>query len=365
MTEHTTRHGLSRRGMMQLMAGAGAGLALNLSLSGSARAAGTSLNWSVWDTNSNPACFPEFTKETGMSLQRSLLSSSDAQFAALKAGAGLDWDVINPTIDTTSQYIKAGLLKKLDLSKIPAVAEMYPSFRDSPMIRSGSDVYALPYIWGLDPIVYRTDKVTGDVGYSVLFDPKHKGQIAMWDFALMGIGVAALHLGIPQEKAFKLDAKELAEVKKVLLAQKPLLRTYWQNVGDITNLFATGEVAVAFSWRNPYDELKAKLPMGMGTPKTGAIGWCDCFALPASLPEDKTAEAYKLANYLLSKAYAGCIGTKGPYATTNAAARDSFTADEKKLIFIDDLDAIPKFVWPQAPENYAEWQKLWAEVKAS
>jgi spermidine/putrescine-binding protein len=364
MTASTLARGPSRRTVLKTFAGAGLGAVLLNAFGGAARASG-SLNWSVWDTNSNPACFGEFEDLTGISLQRSLLSASDAQFAALKAGAGADWDVVNPTIDTAGQYIKAGLLKKLDLSRIPAVAEMYPAFRDSPLIREGEDVYALPYIWGLNPVVYRTDMIEGEANYSTLFDPKYKGKIAMWDFALMGIGLTAMHLGIPATEAFDLDDAELAEVKKALLAQKPLLRTYWNNVGDITNLFATGEVYAAFSWRNPYDELKGKLPLGMGTPKTGAMGWCDCFALPADLPEDRTEEAYKLADYLLGKAYARCIGVKGPYATTNEAVRADFTAEEQQTIFVDDLEAIPNFVWPKAPDNYAEWQKIWAEVKAS
>ncbi len=48
-----------------------------------------------------------------------------------------------------------------------------------------------------------------------------------------------------------MDAKELAEAKKLLIAQKPHLRTYWQTIGDLTNLFATGESHLRLFWRVP------------------------------------------------------------------------------------------------------------------
>ena len=70
----------------------------------------------------------------------------------------------------------------------------------------------------------------------------------MRDYALEAIAIAAMYVGIPRERIFKMDDKELAECKKACISQKKLLRTYWNSISDLTNLFASGEVVCAFSW---------------------------------------------------------------------------------------------------------------------
>ena len=171
--------------------------------------------------------------------------------------------------------------------------------------------------------------------------------------------------GIPRDKLFSMGDTELAEAKKALIAQKPLLRTYWQNIGDLTNLFATNEVTCAFSWRVPFDELHAKMPVAMAKPKAGIFGWCDCFAIPATLSADKMAVAHEFGNYLLGPDYAMLIAEGGNYATTSGIIRDKLDHAKQEAIFVDDLSVMDSFMWPVAPPNYSAWLKLWNEVKAA
>ncbi len=355
---------LNRRQMLGGLA-AGAGLSL-LGPMGRASAAVSEIVWATWDSNGHPEYVAAFEKATGTKVKLSFLSSEDAQFAALKTGSASDWDIVNPSLNGAWRYIKAKVLKPLDLSKVPNVAHMYDVFKTTPKVK-GEDgaTYAIPYLWGLNPIVYRSDIYTEEPTYSTLFDPKFKGQLAMRDYALESIAIGALHIGIPRERAFLLTSDELAEVKKALIAQKPLLRTYWQTIGDLTNLFATGEVTAAFSWRVPYDALKDKMKVAMAKPKAGIMGWCDCFGIPASLPDEKVEIAYKFADYLLGADYASTIAEIGNYATTSSIIRDKLSHEKQEAIFVDDLSVMQNFMWPVAPDNYSEWLKVWNEVKAA
>jgi spermidine/putrescine transport system substrate-binding protein len=355
---------LNRR---QLLGGLAAGAGLTLIGSGRPAFAGVSeIVWATWDSNGHPEYVEAFEKATGTKVRLSFLSSEDAQFAALKTGSASDWDIVNPSLNQANRYIKAKELMALDLGKVPNLAHMYDVFKTTDKVK-GEDgkPYAIPYLWGLNPIVYRSDIHTEEVTYSTLFDPKFKGQLAMRDYALESIAIAALHIGIPRERAFLLTTAELAEVKKALIAQKPLLRTYWQTIGDVTNLIATGEVTAAFSWRVPYDALKDKMKVAMAKPKAGIMGWCDCFGLPANLPDEKIDIAYKFADYLLGPDYASIIAEVGNYATTSSIIRDKLSHEKQEAIFVDDLSVMENFMWPVAPENYSEWLKVWNEVKAS
>ncbi len=354
---------LTRR---QTLAGlaAGAGTAL-LGSNRGARAAVSEIVWATWDSNGHPEYVSAFEAKTGAKVKLSYLSSEDAQFAALKTGSASDWDIVNPSLNGSWRYIKAGVLKEIDLSRIPNIPKMYDVFRTTPKVVDGNGkTFAVPYLWGLNPIVYRADKFPGEPDYSTLFDSKYKGQLAMRDYALESIAIAGLVAGVPRDRVFTMDARELAEAKKLLVSQKPLLRTYWQTIGDLTNLFATGEVACAFSWRVPYDELKGKMKMGMAKPKAGVMGWCDCFAMPATLSPEKTEIGYKFIDYLLGPDYATQIARIGNYATTSSIIRENLSKEEQAAIFIDDMDVMKTFMWPVAPENYPDWLKIWNEVKA-
>ena len=324
-----------------------------------ARAAVAELVWATWDSNGKPEYVTRFEAQTGVKVRESYLTSDDAQFAALRTGAASAWDIVNPSLNGAWRYVRAGALKPLDLSKIPNRSRLYPPFASTDKIKGPNGAtYAVPYLWGLNPIVYRTDRIQGEASYATLFDTKYKGQLAMRDYALEAIAIAALHVGVPRERVFTLNAGELAEAKKARIAQKPLLRTYWQTIGDLTNLFATGEVTCAFSWRVPYDELKGRMPVAMAKPKAGVMGWCDCFAMPASISDEKAELGYKFIDYLLGPDYASQIAERGNYATASSIIRDNLSKEKQAAIFVDDLSIMDSFLWPVAPDNYAEWLKV-------
>ena len=238
-----------------------------------ARADVSELVWSTWESNGKPQYVEAFTKQTGTKIRQSYLSSEDAQFAAMKAGSAGDWDVVNPSLNGSWRYIKAGVLRPLDMARLPNAAMMYDVFKTTPKVRGeGGAAFAAPYLWGLNPIVYRADKYDSEPDYGTLFDARYKGQLAMRDYALESIAIAGLFVGVSRDEVFTMSDAQLAEAKKALIAQKPILRTYWQTIGDLTNLFATGEVTAAFSWRVPYDLLRDKMKMGMAKPKAGIMG---------------------------------------------------------------------------------------------
>jgi spermidine/putrescine-binding protein len=333
-----------------------------------ARAAVKELAWSTWESNGKPAFSKAFTGRTGIAIRSVYMTSDDAQFAALRTGAGAEWDVLSPSINGIERYIKAGVLQPLDEGKLPGAALLYDMFKTNKDIR-GPDgkLYAMPYLWGLNPIVYRKDVLPEEPGYEALFDARWSGKLAMRDYALESVAIAGLYVGVPRERVFQMSAAELGEARKALLAQKKILRTYWQSIGDLTNLFATGEVVCAFSWRVPYDVLHEKMPMGMAKPKAGIMGWCDCAAIPTRLSGEVREAAHGFIDYLLGPDYASATATDegGHYATSTSVIRDKLDQQARANIFIDDLDLMKSFLWPKAPANYSDWIKLWNEVKAA
>jgi len=357
---------LDRRSFLKLGAAASAVSALPFT-GRPAFAAADEVYWLTWENLAKPEYLKPYLDAGGTPIKKGFIGSDDEQFAKLRAGGGSEWDLITPGIDKTELYIASGLLQPLDLSLIPNAAHRYAPFMKTPLGKKDGDTYALPFYWGINPIVYRADLMDNEPDWSTLFEgEKYKGRLAMRDYALEGIVIAAMYVGIPRDQLFKLGDKELAECKKALLAQKKLLRTYWNSIGDLTNLFASGEVVCAFSWVPPYYDLKARgLDMGMAKPKAGVIGWCDSLAIPAQSSEDGAKAAHGLINYLLGPDYGKLLAVGGPYAQSTDIARSSLSEEQQERIFVKDLAIMDSFVWKENPANYGDWVRMWNEVKAS
>ncbi len=357
-------HQLDRRTILKAFAASAAvgGLAPTGSL-----AASDEFVWMTWENLAKPEYLEGFLSKTDISLTKNFIGSDDEQFAKLRAGGASSVDLITPGLDKVEFYVSSNLLQPIDLAKISHADALYDVFKQTDLGKKDGKTYGIPFYWGINPIVYRADLLDKEPDWSIFFEgDKYSGKLAMRDYALEGIMIAAMYLGIPEDRMFQLDDKELAEVKKALKAQKKLLRTYWNSIGDLTNLFASGEVACAFSWVPPYHDLRARgIDMGMALPEAGVIGWCDTVAIPAGVEGEKLDTAHALIDYLLGPVYSKKLAFGGPYATSTSVIRDELPSEQQEKIFIHDMTVMDSFVWKQNPPRYSEWVALWNEVKAS
>ena len=329
--------------------------------------AATNLIWMTWENLAKDEYLAAFLEKGDVSITKNFIGTDDEQFAKLRAGGASSVDLITPGLDKVEFYIASDLLQPIDFAKVPNAALLYDTFKNTNLGKKDGKTYGLPFYWGINPIVYRADLMDAEPDWSVFFeDSKYKGKLAMRDYALEGVMIAALYLGIPRDKMFDLGDAELKEVKKALMAQKKLLRTYWNSIGDLTNLFATGEIVCAFSWVPPYYDLRARgLNMGMAKPKAGVIGWCDTIAVPAGVEGDVRDAVFDFVDYLIGPEYGEKLAFGGPYAQSTSAALDRLPDEQREKIFVKDLSIMDSFVWKQNPPRYNDWVALWNEVKAS
>jgi spermidine/putrescine transport system substrate-binding protein len=354
-------------GRRNLLKTAAAGVAIGALAPFNRALAANGLIWMTWENLAKDEYLAPFLSDSGVTITKNFIGTDDEQFAKLRAGGASSVDLITPGLDKVEFYQASNLLQPIDFAKVPNAAFLYDTFKDTPLGKKDGETYGIPFYWGINPIVYRADLMDEEPDWSIFFEgDKYAGKLSMRDYALEGIMIAALYLGIPRDRMFHLDDKELAEVKKALMAQKKLLRTYWNSIGDLTNLFATGEVVAAFSWVPPYYDLRARgLDMGMAKPKAGVIGWADTLAVPAGVEGAQLDDVFSLINYLLGPVYGEKLAYGGPYAQSTSVVRDLLPEDQQEKIFIKDLSIMDSFVWKQNPPRYNEWVALWNEVKGS
>ena len=172
----------------------------------------------------------------------------------------------------------AGLAAPLDLSKIPSYNQLSPQLTPLPLVHAKGQVYGVPFMWGPDPIIYDTTAFPQPPdSWNVLWDPKYKGKVSVWD-DLSTVYMAAQVLGYDKpdpSHLYNLSDEQLEAVKKKLLELKPNVRKMWSTGGELTNLFESHEIVIAMGWPlNTADLKKAEFPRRRNHPQ-GKHHWLD------------------------------------------------------------------------------------------
>jgi spermidine/putrescine transport system substrate-binding protein len=351
--------GMSRRRLMQVMTAAGfANLAGAM---GGAQAQDKTLNYFTWSAWGEGPFVEDAKKKLGIDLKATFYSSSDEMMAKLRGGGTRLYDMIVPVQNYVAPAAKAGLIEPINLANVPNAKNVFPEFRDSPQWRVGDKVYGVPFVWGANALAFNR-KLAGDVdSLDALFDPKFKGKIAIRDEPEDTLAIAALKLGIKQP--FTMGEKELQEVKKLLISQKPLVRAYWKNVADVQNMLASGEVVVAWTFLAVIAPLlKAGVDAGWVWPKEGAIGWSESITPVKGTSKLKLVEEY--ANFTLSAEYGEFMARSTRYAPATKVAVDRLEPALVKDLGID-ITKVSRLVFKDIPPDKSRWNEVWNEVKAA
>ena len=312
-----------------------------------------------------PKYIDPFKKQyPNVNLRTSAYDSGDAAIAKMRAG--FRTDVINLCVEENAEMaVKLGLVKELDISRIPNWDRMFPIFKTLPGVTMPDGKhYMVPVDAGVTGVVYDTTKVdTPPTSFKDLFDPKYKGQVAMIDYPVTAIQVGALALGY--EDPINLTDEQLENVKNLFIEAKKngQFRTFFNNDSEIVALFHTGEVSIALGY--PGNAIDSKLegdPVEFVSASEGQIVWTCGYGISSTSKNDDAA--YALINYYLSPEAEAFEAKRWNYFVTNQDALKLLSPELKKRVeVVKDWTNIV----PAAPpvEGYQNWIRAWQEVKRS
>lgn len=334
-----------------------------LGLTAGHAAAEGQLSLLVWEGYADPSFVKDFETESSCKVQATYVGSNDDFAPKLAAGGGV-YDLMSVSSDAAGVLVQAGFVEPIDLAKVPEYNNIYQPFRDVAALKMDGQVYGVPFTWGANPFLYRTDKIAVEpTTIAALWDPQYKGKVAMWDDKSMLYNTARM-LGI--KDPFNMTDAELVQVKNKLIEQKPLVRKYWSTAGEVTNLFASDEVWISYTWGGlMLNELtKQNIPVKEFTPKEGADGWNDNWMIAKGSPNIDCA--YKYINYMMSaKGQCGVSTVTGYSATNPVAAKTCMSPEEFKAKHQDDIDFVNKLHMWQLPARLEEYTNTWNAVKAA
>ncbi len=268
------------------------------------------VNYYNWSDYQDPTVLDAFTKETGITVRYDTFDSNDTLEAKLLAGQS-GYDVVVPTAYFLARQIKAGIFQKLDKSKLPNLANVWPEIAQQLAVYDPGNQYAVNYMWGTTGIGYNVKDVKRILGpdaridsWDYVFDPdklkKFKDCGVHFLDSSDDIMPAALHyLHLDPNSS---DPGDLQKAADLLTRIRPYVRKFHSS--EYLNALATGEICFAVGWSGDIKQAqrraadaRAGIEIGYSIPKEGAQLWFDNLAIPKDAPHPQ--EAYELINYLI------------------------------------------------------------------
>jgi len=213
----------------------------------------------------------------------------------LQAGSG-GYDVAITGDYYVPILAQAGLLTKLDKSKLPNEANIKPEYRHPSFDPQRN--YAMPYMIVITGYSYDSARVPGghiDDSWKPFFDPPPaiRGQIADLDAEEELYMAASWYLGQDECSENPADAKRVLDV---LQKQKPFVKTYSDD-GPIDRIVSK-QVIVQHNWNGASVRATEQLPsVKFVIPKEGARMLQENLVIPAKA--NNLAAAYRFVNWMM------------------------------------------------------------------
>lgn len=360
---------ISRRDLSKLFAALGLTSALGATMGRNpAQAQSNDLTMIVWEGYASDPIRVPFEEANDATVTYTDAGSGDEMFAAMQGSGGSTYDLVSASSDLPQRLYDAGLLAEIDPSKLTNFPDLYEQFQKPPYITFDDKLYGANFAWGPTILLYNTKEIPeAPTSWNAMLDEKFSGKISTWNYPIQ-IAQYALLLDPKPEDPFLLDDEQLAQVKDILVQQRPLVRKYWDLGGEVADLFVNGEVLVADGW--PWITLQINGNEGNensvaeATPHEGVTGWSDSWLISAKAANPELA--LKWADYMI-----GPEGQKGilevmHYGLTNKKVVEGLDMEVREQLRMVDVPAeyAKIHMWKFIP-NYDKWVQVWQEATAS
>lgn len=320
-------------------------------------------NWSDYiaeDTIKN------FEKETGIKVRYDFFDSNESLHAKLIAGK-TGYDIVVPGSNWAKQQIEAGLLMKLDKSKIPNLANLDPAIQAQLAKMDPGNEHIVDWLWGYTTVGINVDKVKKALGdqpmpdnaWDLVFNADYASKLKSCGVAVLDtpseiMPLALNYLGKDPHSKNADDYKAAGEMLKKI---RPSVTRFVGSGSDYIDQMAKGQICAVVGWSGDImiakdKSQKAKKPQNLEVllPKQGGLLFFDTMAIPkdAKHPEN----AHKWINYILKPEVHASLTNTVFYANPNKASLKFVKPELAKnpAVFPDEA-SMARMIPPGTPDQ--------------
>ena len=306
-----------------------------------------------------------FEKETGIKVNYQTFENNEGLQAKLVAG-NTGYDIVVPGAVFAKAQIEAGLLQKLDKTKISNFANLDPSLMAKLMTVDPGNAYLVPWAWSFTTVGINKAKVAQALGntpmpanvWELVFNPEYTVKLKSCGIAFLDspteILPPAMHyLG---KNAYSNDAADHKAAGEMLAKVRPHIRLFTSTMIDD---LAGGKACVALGWAGDINIARARAIENKNgndiqtlLPTTGGLIFFDNLAIPKDAKRPNNAHLF--INYFLKPEVSASLTNELGYATANKASLASVKPEIAKdpAVFPDSAN-LQKMVPPSSFGNEA------------
>lgn len=354
-------------------------------------AAKLEISWLGWEHYNVKTLTAEFEKENNCKVSAGFFDGNSECYNKLRAGGTKDFDLFMADGFWPRLYYKQGISQAVDYGKISNLKYCFPDFLPPNYMllqeEGGTNMVAAPNCWGGYGFSVNTDKIPDEDSSTVylLFNEKYKGHLSTSARFEENIALAAIlacyRMGTmdkerPNGKSFNpyvLYDNELEECKRLLIKQKPLLVTRWNDEDTLERLFRAEIVWASPEWsgvskRIIFDRLDGKTHLNFKhvlRPKEGGLGWVDTWGITSGVKSSEKLElCHKWIDFRLRKKTMVIVAKEIGWSPT-VDVRDMLPQRHIDTLFLDQTSAIKGLFQFDAPSSPEKWERVWSEVEAA
>lgn len=320
------------------------------------------LNALVWCDHSDPNLLKPFEDANGIKVNVKEFEGTGAGLALVDQSKPGDWDVM--VIDSIDIHrgVEKKLFEPLPEDKLP-MADLFPEVKmDSSTVIDGKR-YGITEKFGYNTIGFNKTKVDpADMNsLAALTSDKYKGRIAIYDYYLPVIGMAAMSIG---KKTSELTEADLPAIKEVLAKMKANAKAV-TDVASSQTALATGEADILVGggeWVTA-GIAKDKPELDFSIPKEGAVLWSQSLAMFKDSANKEMA--LKFIQYVMSPEGQARLATSSCYWGMPSNTKAALNDDQKKILrFAEQPDFLKRAqAYPALNEALdKKMQDLWTEM---
>ena len=363
LVETVALRGLTRRQFNRSLAAVGLAAAAIPAIPRAARAA-EEATYFTWASYTAPGIFQNYVEKHEAVPNFSVFGDEEEAFQKLRAG--FRPDVAHPCHYNTPRWRDAGILQAIDISRLSNWENVFSKLKVLKGTQFDGKQWFVPFDWGSTSVLYRTDLVDpsyeDDPTWGLLWDERYKGRLAVLNVLEDAVQPAGLYSGIDP---FNMDEEEIAELKKVLEKQRPLLRFYAPHVATIEQAFASGELVAATAWNRSVVVLKEQgLPVKFMNPKEGRLTWVCGAVLLKDAPQ--LNKAYDVIDSLLDPSAGHFIINEYGYGHSNQRSFELVSDERLAELGLprDPTTLLEDGVFSEDMKNRDKIAQMFEEVKA-
>lgn len=315
----------------------------------------------IWENYFPDELITKFKKQHGIQVEQIYYETDELKDETLiQTNGGQGMDLIVGSRASFVNYKKLGWLSPYKKDDLPNLKHIDTHWLPDGDLKS----YSIPYLWGTVGIAFRKDKVSTPIKeWKDIFQPNAtlNQKIMMINDSRDTLGLALKALGYSINST---NSDELATAEKLLLKQKPFVKTYSYPSLDKNAAIVKGDIWVSLIYNGDALFLNELNPnIDFVVPEDGTNLWVDDIAVFKS--SNNKEYAWKFINFIHEPEHAAAIAKHLYYATPNKTAHqylDKAFLEDKRIYPSAETIARSEFFKELSPKQLKQRNDIFLKV---